>query len=166
MVQWLTCWCFLLARCMKVLLLQSSPAWRSEHTVEQVGWFRTRYREHLLLSPYGSQHLQITHHTLHSPSDLEFEMGAALFCSTACFYHICSWGRVVTRSTAALRPPWWRCGRRAGRPRPWSAWWAGWCGRASLLEAGPRWRVWLMDPFRMWARLTLQPGRGGGFVQG
>lgn len=65
MVKWLTCWCFLLARCMKVLPQQSSPVWRLERTFEQVGWFRTRYREHLLLSPYGSQHLQIPHHIIH-----------------------------------------------------------------------------------------------------
>lgn len=64
MVKWLTCWCFLSVRCMKVLLQQSSPVWRLEHTFEQGGWFRTHYREHLLLSPYGSQHLQMRHHII------------------------------------------------------------------------------------------------------
>ena len=78
-------------------------------------------------------------------------------------HRISPWGTATTRSTAAPPWPWWRCGPPAGRPRPWSGWSAGWCGRSCAAAEGPRWPSWRWRPRPRWARPASAPGgrRGG-----
>lgn len=137
--------------------------------MEQVGLCDCHLENKTLLYIYYSRHIglgkchfpQVAHLFLSSPlarfMHKHFVTTSFPLMILQRSHRICSWGRAASRSTGAPHWPWWRCDLPAGRPRPWSVWWAGWYVPVSRPAEGPGWPVGLRGPSLRWARPTSPP---------